>query len=300
MHQDGAQFRQTVLKRGVRQPCTAPAGRTFAPALERCARHARPLPDRHRRPHETFRPSRARRCRGCRPRRAGRRHRRRRQRPSRADVPDLDVGQDVDADQARRRHLRRERVLRPLLRHLPQGRQHRRRDPAGLDHAGSHLHRGAGHAPRHRHAGARPPARTEQPQLGAAAAAPPGAGRDLRPGPQLHERAEGLQRRRDGQVRRVHRAGTPAPPTEYGRAGPDHGLLRRQHRHRHLELRAALRHERQRLQHDLRPVHARRAQPRLGQTHGVKEFTADGTPGDDPGRRRLHACASPTRTASAP
>ena len=42
-----------------------------------------------------------------------------------------------------------------------------------------------------------------------------------------------------------------------------HGLLRRQHRHRALELRAALRHERQLVRHHLRPVDAGRAQPRL-------------------------------------
>ena len=48
-------------------------------------------------------------------------------------------------------------------------------------------------------------------------------------------------------------------------AGPGHGLLRRQHGHRAVELRAELRDERQQLRHQLRAVHARRAERDLGQ-----------------------------------
>ena len=47
------------------------------------------------------------------------------------------------------------------------------------------------------------------------------------------------------------------------RARPGHGLLRRQHRHRDVELRPALLARRQLLQHHLRPFHAGRDQPRL-------------------------------------
>ena len=53
----------------------------------------------------------------------------------------------------------------------------------------------------------------------------------------------------------------PAGPVR--RARPGHGLLRRQHRHRSVELRAELRDERQRLQRRVRPVDPRRAEPDL-------------------------------------
>ena len=56
-------------------------------------------------------------------------------------------------------------------------------------------------------------------------------------------------------------AGRVDPPVPHDRRD---GLLRRQHRHRAVELRAALRDERQLVRHDLRPVHPGRAQPDLG------------------------------------
>ena len=61
-----------------------------------------------------------------------------------------------------------------------------------------------------------------------------------------------------------------------------HGLLRRQHRHRALELRAALRDERQLVRHDLRAVRTGRDQPRLGRhrqrRHGARGERADRSP----------------------
>ena len=77
-----------------------------------------------------------------------------------------------------------------------------------------------------------PPAGAEQPQLRPAVPAVPRPGTDLRPGPQLLRRAEGLRLRADGPVRRDGR------PRDCLRArrlrqgqGPGDGLLRRQHRH---------------------------------------------------------------------
>ena len=74
--------------------------------------------------------------------------------------------------------------------------------------------------------------------------------------------AEGRRRRQDGPVRPGHRVRHPG-----GRlrrrvlpARHRHGLLRRQHHHRAVELRAELRHERQQLGHHLRPVHPGRAE----------------------------------------
>ena len=59
----------------------------------------------------------------------------------------------------------------------------------------------------------------------------------LRPGPRVHGRAEGAQRRPDGPVRPLRRAAAvqcaPVLPQVAGRAmGHGDGLLRRQHRHR--------------------------------------------------------------------
>ena len=52
---------------------------------------------------------------------------------------------------------------------------------------------------------------------------------------------------------------------EFFQPGLVHGLLRRQHGHRAVELRAELRDERQQLRHRLRAVHARRDERDLGQ-----------------------------------
>ena len=153
------------------------------------------------------------------------------------------------ANQARRRDIPGERQFRPLLRHVPQRSQHRR--PA--------VSRQGWHTGRERPLRGSPGAQPERVQP---AAAQPRRGTHLRPGPRLHGRAEGARRRPDGQVRPVHRKqrmlGTRGPP-----AGPGHGLLRRQHRHRAVELRTAVLDERQLLRHHVRPVHAWRAQPGL-------------------------------------
>ena len=160
------------------------------------------------------------------------------------------------------------------------------------------LHRCKNTPKGHQHPGERGPAGTEQPQLGPARPALPHAGRHLRPGPQLRRRAEGLQRRGDGQVRPVHQPGRlrhqPVRPP-----GPDHGLLRRQHRHRHLELRPELRHERQPLQHRLRPLHPRRAEPGLRpDPRRHRNTPPPGSP--SPRQPATTRSASPTPTASAP
>ena len=77
----------------------------------------------------------------------------------------------------------------------------------------------------------------------------------LRPGPRLQRRAAGLRRRDDGPVRPERRDrqrhtpfGTALQPRDR------HGLLRRQHRHGAVELRPALRDERQLVRDDVRAV----------------------------------------------
>ena len=87
----------------------------------------------------------------------------------------------------------------------------------------------------------------QQPERVATPAPRPLRGRDLLAEPRLRRRAAGVRRRPDGQVRRVHRGRLVRRPA---RQVDRHGLLRRQHRHRAVELRAALRDERQLLQHD--------------------------------------------------
>ena len=86
----------------------------------------------------------------------------------------------------------------------------------------------------------------------------------LRPGPQLLRRAEGLRRRPDGPAS----CGATGPVGHRTTGAPcsaaSDGLLRRQHRHRAVELRPALRHERRLLRHDVRALDPGRDQPRLG------------------------------------
>ena len=60
-------------------------------------------------------------------------------------------------------------------------------------------------------------------------------------------------------------AAAPRARNPFVTAGPGDGLLRRQHGHRPVELRAELRDERQQLRHPVRAVYAGRTQPRLGQ-----------------------------------
>jgi phospholipase C len=100
-------------------------------------------------------------------------------------------------------------------------------------------------------------------------AADPVPGADLRPGPQLHAGAAGLRQGRSPTSSRSTRASTPAH-RRTGAARPGDGLLRRQHRHRAVELRAELRDERQQLRHHLRPVHPGRDQPDLRPDHGAR------------------------------
>ncbi len=160
------------------------------------------------------------------------------------------VGPHRNTDQASRGHLRRERLVRPLLRDLPERDQHRR----------NAIHRGEGHPDGeqpghlgHTH---------HQPQPLPAEAPHPGSGPHLRPEPQLCGGTAGRRRRQDGHVR---------PEDEHGHvhralrsAGSRHGLLRRKHRHGPVELRTELLDERQLLGHDLRAVDPGCAEPRLG------------------------------------
>ena len=142
--------------------------------------------------------------------------------------------------------------------------------PYAANTDGSHLPGQEGHQ-----AGERPvqedhqerpgrPAAHEQPQPLQPHAAYSLAGPHLRPEPRLHAGAEGRERREDGHVRpehqhpRLHRDAH--HPVRRTRAGD--GLLRRQHRHGPVELRAELRDERKQLGHHLRAVHAGCAQPR--------------------------------------
>ena len=157
------------------------------------------------------------------------------------------AGPDQHADQARRRDLRRERVLRPLLRHLPE------RDQPGRASRGS-----PPRTARRRSTGSSRPLLTNNPNSVTAAAPRPLRGGHLRPEPRLRRRAEGVRRRPDGQVRPSSR---PAARAAAARQVDRHGLLRRQHRHRRCGTRPELRDERQLVRHELRPVDGRRDQP---------------------------------------
>ena len=94
----------------------------------------------------------------------------------------------------------------------------------------------------------------------------PLAGVHLRPGPRVHRRAAGAERWPDEPVPALRRPGADQPspvlsPGRRRRLGHADGILRRQHRHRALELRAALRAERQLLRHHVGSVDARCAEP---------------------------------------
>jgi len=157
------------------------------------------------------------------------------------------AGPDQHPDQARRRPLRRERVLRPLLRHLPQ-----RDQPGGA----APVHRQGRHALRQR---ARSDPADQQPELVPAAAAGPLRGGHLLAEPRLRRRAAGVRRRPDGQVPGVHGGRLVRCTRQVDR----HGLLRRQHGHGPVEPRPELRDERQLVRHELRAVDGRRDQPGL-------------------------------------
>ena len=170
------------------------------------------------------------------------------------------------------RDLPGERLLRPLLRHVSERREQRRQP----------VRCGAAHAHGRR---ADAGAADEQPELLAAEAARQLADRrrrqrrrpaHLRPGSQLQRRAAGVRRREDGPVRpeRRHRQRQLAVRPAVQRLD-GHELLRRQHGHRVLELRAAVRDERQLVQPDLRPVLPGCDQPRLRQ-HRQRRHDAHG------------------------
>ena len=191
------------------------------------------------------------------------RSRRRRRRASR---------RDAHAHPAPGGDLPGERLVRPLFRHVSERGQHRR--PA--------VRRGAAHARRER---ADAGTAHEQPELLATGAARQHADRPrrqrrrpahLRPGSQLQRRAAGVRRRKDGPVRpeRRHRRRHVAVRHSV-QPVHRHGLLRREHRHRVLELRPALRDERQLVQPDVRPVRAGCGQPRL-RRHRQRRHDAHG------------------------
>ncbi len=161
-------------------------------------------------------------------------------------------GEDQDPHQARGRDLRREHLLRPLLRHLSQGDQQGR----GHEVQGEEEHareRQPGHVEE----------AEEEPQPLQAVPPRPRRGADLRPEPQLHRRAAGSQRRRHGPVRPERQRRHLRRPLRCSR--PDHGLLRRQHGHGPVELRPELRDVRPLLRQQLRAVDAGRDQPGVRQ-----------------------------------
>ena len=193
----------------------------------------------------------------CDPRRRSRGDRRaacRRTRPGASASPRL--RSDGHADSASRGDHRRKRVLRPLLRDLPLRREHRRPSVSrGTRNArrrrtapGDQPLAASGAQARHRSA-------DRQPERGAAAAArlePDRAARrrrrtaHVRPGPQLRARTGSVRRRQDGPVPTEHRDRHRHLRLWHAVPGLDgDGLLRRQHPHGALELRAAIRHERQ-------------------------------------------------------
>ena len=207
-------------------------------------------------------------------------------------------------DQARRRDLPGERLVRPLLRHLSERGEHRR--PAVHGAPGTPAVDGLPPAtdpslpPALQHTtDLLTPTRTR-----AAAAARQQRDRRCRaaPGGQLtcdqdHNYSDEQQAFDGGTMdqfvqsvgtgsRQRRRSARPATPAH------GHGLLRRQHRHRALELRPALRDERQLLQHDVRAVRAGRDQPRLGQ-HGRRRHGARGEQPVDRDRRPRRTPTSP-------
>ena len=126
------------------------------------------------------------------------------------------------------------------------------------------------------------------------AVAQPGV--DRRPGPQRHARAGRLQQRSNGRFpglgrdRRRYGNKRPAAAARCGRhQGTDDGLLRWQHRHGVVELRPALRDERQQLLEPVRSVVAWRPQPDLrpGQRLRPRHQGA--------GRQRQPAASDPRR-----
>ena len=117
-------------------------------------------------------------------------------------------GSTSDADQAPRRDLRRERVVRPLLRHLPVRGEHGRHPV----HAKPGTPTVNGLYTKITEVRPGRPAAHQQPERVQPAAADPLRGAHLRPEPRLHAGAEGRRRRQDGHVRPEHRVLHARPP----------------------------------------------------------------------------------------
>jgi phospholipase C len=96
------------------------------------------------------------------------------------------------------------------------------------------------------------------------------AGRHGRPEPRVHGRTAGRGQRPRRPVPEIHRQGVGGRRRRVRHEGPGDGLLRRQHRHGTVELRAALLDERQRVHDGLRPVDAGCAELIAGQTNGMQ------------------------------
>ena len=182
-----------------------------------------------------------------------------------------------DADQAPGRDLPGERLLRPLLRHLPDRSEHRR--PAVLCPARDTCRRRA-HCRRptlrsRPRCSTRTDLTAHEPELGAAAAArqqrrtvSPGGTAASETCDQDHNYSDEQQSFDGGKMDQfVQSVGTASGKTPERRGacatGDRHGLLRRQLDDGALELRTALLDERQLVRHDVRAVGARRDQPRL-------------------------------------
>ncbi len=135
-----------------------------------------------------------------------------------------------------------------------------------------------------------------QPELEQPAAPERRTGGDVRPGPRLQRRAERLRPWADGHVRPEDRRkpDARAVPEERGQPGArrrhqselrGHGLLRRQHRDRPVELRPALRDERQLVRDKLRSLDAGRDQ-RDRDEHVRRDLRPDERRGQRAGVRR--------------
>ena len=180
---------------------------------------------------------------------------------------------DRDADQARGDHLRRERLVRPLLRDVSAG-----GEPAGR----TGLHGRGRHAGRRQPGHGAPAART----IRTSPTRPTAPTRPNRSASTARKRNTADQNHAYTAEQQAYNGGAADLFPKYtgkghaGRRGrvryarPGHGLLRRQHGDRAVELRAALRDERQRVHRHVWPVDAGRAQVVSGQTNGMLPIEA--------------------------
>ena len=159
-------------------------------------------------------------------------------------------------DQASRRRLRRERLLRPLFRDLSAGGEPARR--AGLSRRGGHA---AGRQPRGRALAERQSQlhqHRQRQRCGRALPPRSNASQHGRPKSRLHRRGTGLRRRQGRPLPEIHRQGNSRRGRRLWDQGPSHGLFRRQHCDRAVALRAALRDGRRGLHGHVRSLNARR------------------------------------------